>query len=160
MSRAQIARYAEQAPSLAIDAFGIAEDGVTPTGVADWVCSQTRHPIVYSSSDPQDVERAQAHLGADRSSELIEQFFGTLAVELRRRGIGKIVCAGGETSGAIVTALEVKAMRIGPEIAAGVPALAVEDEDVLLVLKSGNFGDERFFETALAVLDGSIVAAC
>ena len=111
------------------------------------------HPLIYSSAEPRDIQRAQAEFGKQRSAAIVEDFFGQLAKELRDRGMPKIVCAGGETSGAIVTALGVEAMEIGPEIAAGVPALKVENSDLALVLKSGNFGDENFFETALSTLD-------
>ena len=152
MSRAQIAAFSGKAPSLAIDAFGIAKGELPVRLVADWIYEQKAAPLVYSSMEPEEVERTQSELGAEKSAELIEKFFGQLAVELRHRGMRKIVCAGGETSGAIVTALGVRAMMIGPEIAAGVPALKVEESDLALVLKSGNFGGEDFFQDALTVL--------
>ena len=57
---------------------------------------------------------------------------------------------GGETSGAVVEALGVKSMRIGPEIDPGVPALVADRNGPLgLALKSGNFGAADFFEKAL-----------
>lgn len=66
----------------------------------------------------------------------------------------RLVTAGGETSGAVVEGLGIEALRIGPEIAPGVPALADEGSDLVLALKSGNFGDEDFFARALDVLGG------
>lgn len=152
MSRAQISAYARKAPLLAVDAFALEAGEVTTMTAADWVCEQGQAPLVYSSTDPVEVERAQAAFGAQGSAQIVERFFGDLAVELRNRGLRKIICAGGETSGAIVTALGVGAMKIGPEIAPGVPAVKVEESELLLVLKSGNFGDEDLFENALAVL--------
>lgn len=154
MSRAQIANYEQKAPHQAVDAFAIEAGEITPQSVADWVCEQKQAPLVYSSTNPAEVERAQAALGPERSAAVVERFFGDLAVDLRRRGLRKIVCAGGETSGVIVTALDVKAMSIGPEIAPGVPALKTNGDDLLLVLKSGNFGEADFFDKALAMLDG------
>ena len=44
-------------------------------------------------------------------------------------------------------------MEIGPEIAAGVPAMRAGD--LAIALKSGNFGEVDFFETALHTLDAS-----
>ena len=58
--------------------------------------------------------------------------------------------AGGETSGAVVSALGIKAIRIGSEIAVGVPwVVSIEKSPLLLVLKSGNFGGPDFFEDAI-----------
>ena len=58
---------------------------------------------------------------------------------------------GGETAGAVVTALELGELEIGPEIDAGVPALATPGP-LRLALKSGNFGSPDFYEKGLAVL--------
>ncbi|WP_342663035.1 nucleotide-binding domain containing protein [Salipiger mucosus] len=69
-------------------------------------------------------------------------------------GVTRLVTAGGETSGAVVEGLGITALRIGPEIAPGVPAVAAEGRDLVLALKSGNFGDEDFFAKALATLAG------
>ncbi|EJM17282.1 hypothetical protein PMI22_01697, partial [Pseudomonas sp. GM21] len=66
-------------------------------------------------------------------------------------GVRKLVVAGGETSGAVVKALQVKALRIGATIDPGVPwTLGLRDDPVALALKSGNFGTVDFFEKALA----------
>jgi uncharacterized protein YgbK (DUF1537 family) len=65
------------------------------------------------------------------------------------------VVAGGETSGAVVCALGVDALEIGPEIDPGVPALFSRDGKGLgLALKSGNFGADDFFTKAFRVLGG------
>jgi uncharacterized protein YgbK (DUF1537 family) len=62
-----------------------------------------------------------------------------------------LVVAGGETAGAVVTALGVKALRIGPQIDPGVPWTAsLGDDPMRLALKSGNFGAVDFFARALA----------
>jgi uncharacterized protein YgbK (DUF1537 family) len=54
--------------------------------------------------------------------------------------------AGGETSGAVVNGLGVKALSIGPEIDPGVPWTRSRSQlDVALALKSGNFGSPDFF---------------
>jgi uncharacterized protein YgbK (DUF1537 family) len=64
-----------------------------------------------------------------------------------------LIVAGGETSGAVVQALAVSALRIGPEIDPGVPWTETLSEPRLaLALKSGNFGAEDFFEKAFKML--------
>ena len=68
-------------------------------------------------------------------------------------GVGRLVVAGGETSGAVVGALDVTALRIGPEIDPGVPWTAsVGARPLLLALKSGNFGAPDFFTKAFQLL--------
>jgi uncharacterized protein YgbK (DUF1537 family) len=68
--------------------------------------------------------------------------------------VRRLVVAGGETSGAVVQALGVDALAIGPEIDPGVPwTAATGDVPLALALKSGNFGGVDFFGKALAASD-------
>ena len=68
-------------------------------------------------------------------------------------GVRRLVVAGGETSGAVVQGLGIKALQIGPQIDPGVPAcLSIGTPILALALKSGNFGMEDFFMKALDVL--------
>ena len=62
-----------------------------------------------------------------------------------KRGVRRLVVAGGETSGAVVQALGVAALRIGAPIDPGVPWTQAEGRPLLLALKSGNFGALDFF---------------
>jgi uncharacterized protein YgbK (DUF1537 family) len=67
--------------------------------------------------------------------------------------------AGGETSGAVVTALDLDAVTVGPEIDPGVPALTAQrDRPLVLALKSGNFGALDFFDKALRMLEHGVAA--
>ena len=49
--------------------------------------------------------------------------------------------------------LGVTGLRVGPQIAPGVPWTASLDGAVDLALKSGNFGDEDFFSAAQRLTD-------
>ena len=73
---------------------------------------------------------------------------------LAAQGVRRFVIAGGETSGAVVSALGVEALEIGPQIAPGVPATPVlwRAPRYALALKSGNFGGPDFFTEALEAL--------
>ena len=63
-----------------------------------------------------------------------------------QRGVTRMIVAGGETSGAVVGALGVSALEIGPEIDPGVPwTRALDGPPLALALKSGNFGAPDFF---------------
>jgi uncharacterized protein YgbK (DUF1537 family) len=107
-------------------------------------------PILLSASDaPEQVKALQSKYGVEKSSQAIEKTMATLAKGLVAAGVGRLVVAGGETSGAVVGALDVTALRIGPEIDPGVPWTAsVGARPMLLALKSGNFGAPDFFTKA------------
>ena len=67
----------------------------------------------------------------------------------------RLIVAGGETSGAVVDRLQIPGFLVGEEIAAGVPvlrAVGAKHGDMLLALKSGNFGGPAFFSDALTLM--------
>jgi uncharacterized protein YgbK (DUF1537 family) len=99
------------------------------------------------------VAATQAALGRDRAAALVEATFAILARELVARGVRRLVVAGGETAGAVVQALGVTALAIGPQIDPGVPwTTTIGDPRLALALKSGNFGAPDFFLKALEML--------
>jgi 3-dehydrotetronate 4-kinase len=91
----------------------------------------------------------QAELGAGQAGALVENALAAIACGLVRAGVGRMIVAGGETSGAVVKALGVRGLRIGPEIDPGVPWTSTLQDDgarpLALALKSGNFGSADFF---------------
>ncbi|MBD8891949.1 3-oxo-tetronate kinase [Roseibium litorale] len=128
--------------------------GLTPAELLDWAESCGGLPLIYSSDDPHSVKAAQNRFGQDRCAEAVEGFFANLASQALERGFTRIISAGGETSGAVVRAVDATALRIGPMIDPGVPAVKIEGRKVALALKSGNFGAEDFFIKAARVLEG------
>lgn len=153
-SRAQVRAYTAKHPGLAVLPDEVMSGAITVDAAFDHVMTRIGHaPMVYSSADPAEVKAAQERHGKDAVAEAIEGFFGELAVRLADAGVARLVVGGGETSGAVVTALEVDRFHIGPEIDPGVPALAAEGpRPIRLALKSGNFGAVDFYEKALAAL--------
>jgi uncharacterized protein YgbK (DUF1537 family) len=114
-------------------------------------------PLVFSSATPEQVKQMQNAFGQDRVAHSLEQLFATSARRLVDHGLTRLVVAGGETSGAVVTALDLDAVTVGPEIDPGVPALTASRERPLaLALKSGNFGAHDFFDKALRVLEHGV----
>lgn len=106
--------------------------------------------LIYSTADAAAVAKAQAAVGRERAGELIEQAMGAIAKGLVAAGARRLVVAGGETSGAVVTALGVEGLKIGPEIDPGVPwTVSLGARPLALALKSGNFGSDEFFINAL-----------
>jgi uncharacterized protein YgbK (DUF1537 family) len=112
-------------------------------------------PIIYSSTEPAEVEAAQRALGREEAGELIERFLASVARQLLARGITRFVIAGGETSGAVVQALGARSLAIGPEIDPGVPwtSFTHEKQVIALALKSGNFGGDDFLVRAWTMLE-------
>ncbi len=153
-SRAQVKAYTAKHPGLAVLPDDVMSGAMTVDQAFDHVMGRIGHaPMVYSSADPAEVKAAQERHGKEAVAEAIEGFFGELAVRLADAGIARLVVGGGETSGAVVTALEVERFHIGPEIDPGVPALAAEGpRPIRLALKSGNFGAIDFYDKALAAL--------
>ncbi|TNF21288.1 MAG: four-carbon acid sugar kinase family protein [Rhodobacteraceae bacterium] len=154
MTRAQIARWRESNPAREITADEVMSGAVTPETAAGLALESADTMLLYSSATPETVKAAQDRYGREVVAGRLETFFAETARHLVAGGVTRLVTAGGETSGAVVEGLGLAALRIGPEIAPGVPALAAEGRDLRLALKSGNFGDEDFFAKALATLAG------
>ena len=151
-TRGQVENFKDKHPSLELTAREIFNDIQTPQKVCDWIIQQSDTPLVYTSADPVVVKAAQSEFGQELIADKIEKFMGAIATTMVGNGIKCIISAGGETSGAIVTALNIGTMEIGPEIAPGVPALKDSSQNLVLALKSGNFGKKSFFKDALEVL--------
>jgi 3-dehydrotetronate 4-kinase len=102
--------------------------------------------LIASSAPPEQVAAIQERLGRERAGALVEEAMARVARGLIARGVRRLVVAGGETAGAVVDALGVEALRIGPPIDPGVPwTLSLGEPRLLLALKSGNFGAPDFF---------------
>ena len=111
--------------------------------------------VIAASTTTEAVSQLQSRYGRDASGHAIESATSSIAAELVARGVRRLVIAGGETSGAAVDRLGIPAFLIGPEIAPGVPVLRTIGNvqgDMLLALKSGNFGGGDFFAAALAMM--------
>jgi uncharacterized protein YgbK (DUF1537 family) len=111
--------------------------------------------LIASSSTPAEVAALQARHGRDAAGHAIEQAMADIAEGLVESGVRRLVVAGGETSGAVVDRLGIPGFLVGAEIAAGVPvlrAVGARADDMLLALKSGNFGGPEFFSDALRLM--------
>ncbi|NMM43681.1 four-carbon acid sugar kinase family protein [Rhodospirillaceae bacterium KN72] len=156
-TRKQVALYRESHPALEIDPDSvIAGTQTVSQAMAFLRANWDEAPLIFSSADPDAVRAAQKRHGVQKSAEAIEFFFAELAGAAVDAGIRRLVSAGGETSGAVIQGIGCEALRIGPEIDPGVPALRVEGRELAITLKSGNFGTEDFFEKALKMLAGEV----
>ena len=151
----QIAEFSKIRPSYQLDPLSLAADpGAVDTAI-DWARARLGDGpvLIYASAPPDAVKAAQDKLGRSAAGDLVEQAMATIARALVEGGVRRLVVAGGETSGAVVGALGVKALRIGAQIDPGVPGTVTMGTPAMaLALKSGNFGTPGFFEKALRVM--------
>jgi 3-dehydrotetronate 4-kinase len=111
--------------------------------------------LIASSATPDRVAALQARHGRDATGHAIEEAMADIAEALIAVGVRRLIVAGGETSGAVVDRLQIPGFLVGEEIAAGVPvlqAVGAKQGDMLLALKSGNFGGPEFFSDALTLM--------
>ena len=163
-TNAQVAAWGRTRPVFRIDPLALAEGDKAGNQAGQPLVAEalawareriTREAVLISAtSTPEEVKAVQAKLGVEAAGKLIEDALAAIAQGLIEMGVRKLVVAGGETSGAVVQALGVHALRIGPQIDPGVPWTLSEsgahaNAPIALALKSGNFGAEAFFEKAL-----------
>lgn len=157
-TNAQVAHMQGRCPILEVCVPAVMKDSAAEIDkVRSWAKSAgDQQPLlVASTAKPEAVEALQQQFGAAKVASAIEDFLAeVVAVLTTEFDIRQLVLAGGETSGAIVRRLGIRALRIGPEICTGVPWTEAigTDKPLVLALKSGNFGSEDFFESALEML--------
>ena len=147
----QLEQVGNRLPRRQLDPVALARDAGELDAAIEWARGELgERPVLLSASAPPDrVAAAQAALGRERAATVVEDAMRRIAVELATAGARRFVVAGGETSGAVVEALGVRALAIGPEIAPGVPwTRAADGKPYALALKSGNFGGPDFFTRA------------
>ena len=105
--------------------------------------------VVRSSEAP------ASRMESEHLSAMIERCFGAVARTLAEESaVTRVIVAGGETSGAVVNALGIRALEITGTIDPGVPSLkTLTGRPLWLALKSGNFGAPDFFVKTMRYWD-------
>lgn len=152
----QIANAERVMPVLHLDPDRIITGASEAQRALDWARPRLAEGplLIVSSATPDQVAALQARHGRDAAGHAIEQAMADIAESLVKSGVRRLVVAGGETSGAVVDRLKIPGFLVGVEIAAGVPVLhsVGAEADMLLALKSGNFGGAEFFSDALRLM--------
>lgn len=151
----QVAEWLKTRPGFRIDPLQLAAGQPVVAQAREWAAKELgRSPVlVYATAKPEDVKAAQAELGVERAGQLVEDCMAEVARDLVAQGARRLVVAGGETSGAVVQSLGITRLRIGPQIDPGVPwTMSLGEPNILLALKSGNFGAPDFFAKALGMV--------
>lgn len=158
-TQGQVAAMRARHPAFNVDPFDLARGNDVVGAALDWAASRMHaEPVlIYATATPEAVNTVQTQLGVAKAGTLVEDALAAIARGLVQLGVGQLIVAGGETSGAVVKALGVKGLRIGPEIDPGVPWTAAltdsrSEKPLALALKSGNFGTPDFFLKAWSLL--------
>jgi 3-dehydrotetronate 4-kinase len=155
-SNAQVADFiARGGAAFAIDGMRVAAGDPLADDAITWAkprVSAGETVLIYSTATPDTVRAVQQRLGVAHAGEAIEKTLAETAERLVSAGVGQLIVAGGETSGACVQRLGIAEMRIGRQIDPGVPWChsTVNGQSLHLALKSGNFGTTDFFTKAFA----------
>ncbi len=158
-TQAQVQHFVSSGlPTLALDPLSLAQNDDAIAHALAWTRSRlgSKPLLIYSTADPASVHSAQNKLGVQAAGTLVESALSRIAVGLVAQGVGQLVVAGGETSGACAQALGIERMQIGPQVAPGVPWCYADTNTagtaIHILLKSGNFGQESIFTSAFGAL--------
>jgi uncharacterized protein YgbK (DUF1537 family) len=149
----QLAAFGRRHPVLRLDPARLMQDDTAVAAALDWAVPRlTAGPVALATtSPPEEVARLQARHGRHRLARRIERALGRIAAGLHAAGVRHFVIAGGETSGAVLDALAVPTLDVGPYEAPGIARAASRGGDpVLFHLKSGKLGPVDMFARAFA----------
>jgi len=156
-TQAQVARMQRTHPARKLDVAALAaHDDLEVETAVKWALPRLAEGpvLIYTTDTPEAVRCVQQKLGRAQAGEIAENALAEIARRLVAGGVRRLIVAGGETSGAVVEALKVKALRIGAQIDPGIPwTISLSDEPLALALKSGNFGTPDFFLKAFEKLE-------
>lgn len=139
-------------PLIKIDPMALLYNEISVEDIWNMIGGQHR-VLVYSADTAENVREIQK-FGKEKVANLIENTISDLARKSVDNGYTQIIVAGGETSGAVTRSLGYNSYIIGESVAPGVPMMIpVNDENIRLVLKSGNFGAPDFFEQAVVLTE-------
>jgi 3-dehydrotetronate 4-kinase len=150
-TQGQVALMKRDHDAFELEPMAIASGRDLAQEALDWAGSRLSEKplLIYSTAAPEQVKAVQERLGREHAGAMVEETLGKIAKGLVAKGVHRLVVAGGETSGAVVGALGVEGLYIGPEIDPGVPwTFSIGKPALALALKSGNFGTEDFFTKA------------
>lgn len=146
----QVQAFAGQNPVLTLDLLAVPSLDT----ILEWAAHHMgQRPFAISTAtDAEGVERVQQTLGALSAARRAEELLGSVAKALHQKGVKRFVVSGGETSGAVVTALGIRSVRIVPGDSAGLSFCVSDGPDpVWLCLKPGKLGSDDILLQALGM---------
>jgi uncharacterized protein YgbK (DUF1537 family) len=148
---AQLAAFAARHPVLTLDLLDTRGAGGLVARALDWAAGQTGPFAISTATDAAGLARSQGALGALGAARLAETVLAQVARGLHAQGHRRFAVAGGETSGAVVAALGLRAARALPEGPLGLGlCLSQGDDPAWMFLKPGKLGSDDILLRAVA----------
>jgi uncharacterized protein YgbK (DUF1537 family) len=143
---AQVAEAERAMPVLGLDVTALVSGSQEAERALSWAVPKlAQGPVlIASTAPPGEVQALQARFGREAAGHAVEQAMARIAEGLVEAGVRRLVVAGGETSGAAVDRLGLKGVPVLRTVGGG--------PEMMLALKSGNFGGPGFFRDALALM--------
>jgi uncharacterized protein YgbK (DUF1537 family) len=148
----QLEHFGRTRPVLTLDLAVAGGDPAAADTAIAWAAERIASgPIaITTAAPPHTVAAIQARFGRRRAARMAEQLLGQIAVGLRALRVRRFVIAGGETSGAVVEALRIRALAVGPYEAPGQSkAVVIAEPPLSFYLKSGKLGPVDMFARVL-----------
>lgn len=157
MTQRQVAYMKDRCKSFRVDVEGLMQNFESQISNFETAVKEVGNQplMIYSTAATGEIEPIHQRYGREVVCRRVEQFHGRVAKWLVEEiGFRKVIVAGGETSGSVMRELEIEQLKIGPEICTGVPwTFTLSDAPIAVALKSGNFGEEDFFVSALKMFE-------
>jgi uncharacterized protein YgbK (DUF1537 family) len=162
-TEAQLARFERSHPVLRLDlADAFAGEDLVGNAMA-WARQRIGHgPVAISTAaGTGEVARLQSAYGRHAVAERAEAILSAIASALvAEAGVRRLIVAGGETSGAVLKALGIDRLEVGPYEGPGLArVVARAPVPMALLLKSGKLGALDIFETVLDAMQHPIAPA-
>ncbi len=153
MTRAQVSYYKNLDKTVyKIDPLKLLSGEICAEDVFAFVMRNSNAEVlVYASGSEESIQHSDSEM-QKKCADILEKTLASIALMAVNNNYTRIICAGGETSSAITKELGFNSFIIGKSIAPGVPIMIpISNQNIRLVLKSGNFGQEDFFPKALEI---------
>jgi uncharacterized protein YgbK (DUF1537 family) len=122
-------------------------------GAAGSLLGEGKPVVIYARAEsPEDVREVQQFgkalgLSVTETGAMIADALAKVARRLvESRRVARLIISGGETAGAVCAQAGFGALEVGMPVEPGVPyCFPASHPDLMVVLKSGNFGSEDFY---------------
>lgn len=156
---AQLAAFSAEHPCLTLDLLDPAGEERLVSTALDWATRRigTAPLAISTATGPEGVAAVQAAFGRVEAARRAERILGAVAKRLCDRGVRRFIVAGGETSGAVVDALGITAVRALPDGPLGTGfCVSTGPVPLSLYLKPGKLGaDDILLRAVKAMNQGS-----
>jgi 3-dehydrotetronate 4-kinase len=151
----QLGVFAKDHPVLYLDLLDARGNDAIIADALSWCADNAgrRSFAIATAKDESAVRQSQEAFGQIQAARKAEAILAAIARALHGQGIRRFVVAGGETSGAVVDALGIRAVRALPEGPIGTGFCVTETDDpISLFLKPGKHGRDDILTEVIRLM--------